>query len=40
MDLRPPYGAAAQSTFSARDPDMTLSQKLWQMSWGLVLLTT
>ncbi len=40
MALRPPYGAAAQSTFSARDPDMTLGQKLWQMSWGLVLLTT
>jgi rod shape determining protein RodA len=40
MALRPPYGAAAQSTFSAREPDMTLGQKLWQMSWGLVLLTT
>ena len=40
MALRPPYGAAAQSTFSARDPEMTLGQKLWQMSWGLVLLTT
>ena len=40
MALRPPYAAAAQSTFSAREPDMTLGQKLWQMSWGLVLLTT
>ena len=40
MALRPPYDAAAQSTFSAREPDMTLGQKLWQMSWGLVLLTT
>ncbi len=40
MALRPPYGAAARSTFSAREPDMTLGQKLWQMSWGLVLLTT
>ena len=40
MAFRPPYDAAAQSTFSAREPDMTLGQKLWQMSWGLVLLTT
>jgi len=40
MTLRPPYGIAAQSTFSARDPDMTLGEKLWQISWGLVLLTT
>ncbi len=39
MTLRPPYGVAAQSTFSARDPDMTLGEKLWQISWGLVLLT-
>ena len=40
MTLRPPYGIAAQSTLSARDPDMTLGEKLWQISWGLVLLTT
>ncbi len=40
MALRPPYGIAAQSTFSGRDPEMTLGEKLWQISWGLVLLTT
>ncbi len=40
MAPRPPYGIAARSTFSARDPDMTLGEKLWQISWGLVLLTT
>jgi len=40
MTIRPPYGIAAQSTLSARDPDMTLGEKLWQISWGLVLLTT
>jgi rod shape determining protein RodA len=40
MTLRPPYSIVAQSTFSARDPDMTLGEKLWQISWGLVLLTT
>ncbi len=40
MALRPPYGIAAQSTLSARDPDMTLGEKLWQISWGLVVLTT
>ncbi len=39
MALRPPYGIAAQSTFSGRDPEMTLGEKLWQISWGLVLLT-
>ncbi len=39
MALRPPYGVAAQSTFSARDPDMTVGDKLRQISWGLVLLT-
>ena len=40
MALRPPYAITAQSTFSARDPDMTLGEKLWQISWGLVLVTT
>ena len=40
MALRPPYGAAAQSSFSSRDPEMTLGEKLWQINWSLVLLTT
>jgi rod shape determining protein RodA len=40
MTPLPPYGIAAQSTFADRDPEMTLGEKLWQISWGLVLLVT
>ncbi len=41
MALRPPYIAASQSSsFSTRDPEMTLGEKLWQINWSLVMLAT
>ena len=40
MTPRPPYAAAQQSSFSTRDPEMTLGEKLWQINWSLVLLAT
>ncbi len=36
---RPPYHAAARSSLSTRDPEMSLGEKLWQINWSLVVLT-
>jgi rod shape determining protein RodA len=40
VTLRPPYIATTQSSFSSREPEMTLGDKLWQINWSLVLLVT
>ena len=39
MIPRPPYHAAARSSLSTRDPEMSLGEKLWQINWSLVVLT-
>ncbi len=37
MVMRPPYLTATR-TFSLRDPEMSLGEKIWQINWSLIFL--
>ncbi len=39
MVMRPPYLTATR-TFSLRDPEMSLGEKIWQINWSLIFLAT